>query len=207
MQCSAMTAVPRAVPSRHSKLRTMRLFIAWSISPAAAREIARVVLPLKERLPSASWVRPEAYHLTFAFLGEQSEDLVAALEKSLAPRLLRHLAFDVRLSFPGFFPSPRRPRVGWLAADPAEPLVAIAKDVGARLKDAGVELDEKPFHPHLTLVRTRDRWTARHTEIFLRALDGFRVDAGRVDHVSLFSSRLEPSGAVHSEVGRIPLGE
>ena len=51
----------------------MRLFIATTFPPEILRPLNECLDKLKPKLPSASWIRPETQHLTFAFLGEQDE--------------------------------------------------------------------------------------------------------------------------------------
>src|SRR5689334_22375712 len=80
-----------SIACRHSTFNTqhstfnifMRLFIASSFPEPVLRDLNARVSTLRPRLPSASWVRAEAQHLTFAFLGEQRESLI----DELAPRV------------------------------------------------------------------------------------------------------------------------
>ena len=62
----------------------MRLFIAAHFPEEILRDLNERVVRLKPRLPAASWVRAEAQHLTFAFLGEQPEALVEQIEQPLS---------------------------------------------------------------------------------------------------------------------------
>ena len=176
----------------------MRLFIATSFPEPELRAINDRIAKVKSRLPAASWVRPETQHLTFAFLGEQPESLLKTLSPLVESRLSHVPRFEGRLRSGGFFPNRRHARVGWVGAGPEECFRAVADAVRGAVKEAGVELDRGDFRPHLTIFRIRDRWPPACTEIFVGALLGYESDPFLVDGVTLFSSELNPKGAVHT---------
>ncbi len=183
----------------------MRLFIATSFPAAATCEMNKRLAAVKSRLPSASWVRPESQHLTFAFLGEQDESLIAKLAPPLETRLRGISRFEAVLRGCGFFPNPRHARVGWAGLEPEEPFQEIAAAVRETVTQNGVELDRADFRPHLTLMRLRDRWPPASIETFEKTLRDFRSPPFAVDAVTLYSSRLNPSGAIHTPVRRFAL--
>jgi RNA 2',3'-cyclic 3'-phosphodiesterase len=162
----------------------VRLFIAATI-PVPVRID-------KSIFPSASWVRPESQHLTFAFLGEQDSSVVERIAIDPGP------AFDATLRGCGFFPNRKQPRVGWIGVEPAARFIDVASRVRAGLR--GIEFDAKPFKPHLTLMRIRDRWPAAVIEAFEKMYGDYRSEPFRIDGVTLFSSELNPKGAIHTAV-------
>lgn len=176
----------------------MRLFIAISFPESELRAIADRVAMVKTKLPPASWVRPETQHLTFAFLGEQPESLLPALATHVEENLSEVPRFEGRLRGSGFFPNPRHARVGWVGAAPEEKFRAVADAVRAGVQAAGVTLDRADFRAHLTLFRIRDPWPPACIEIFNGALRDYKSDPFLVDAVTLFSSELNPKGAIHT---------
>ena len=92
-------------------------------------------------------------HLTLAFLGELTPERGAA-----AMEVARSIAwepFRVRLDRWGGF---RRSKVGWAGATRVPPkLVALQSALESRLRAAGFGLEERPFAPHVTLVRKLER--------------------------------------------------
>lgn len=176
----------------------MRLFIASSFPPDVTSGLNDRVLKVKTRLPTASWVKPETQHVTFAFLGEQAEDVVGRIVPDLEKELASVEAFDASLSGCGFFPNSRRARVGWIGLHPEEKFQDIAAAVRNVVADAGVELDRSEFRPHLTLMRIRDPWPPASCSLFESSFRDYRSPAHRIDHVTLYSSRLDPKGAVHT---------
>jgi 2'-5' RNA ligase len=195
--------------SRHSSFiihhSTMRLFIATRFPDSVIREINECVSRVKARLPPASWVKPEAQHLTFAFLGEQDESVVARLSPAIERALQNVKSFDARLKDCGFFPNPRPARVGWAGVVPENVFRGVANAVRGAIKECGLTFDENEFRPHLTMMRIRDPWPPACVETFHGALRGYESAPFRVEGVTLFSSRLSPQGSIHTAIAEFEL--
>lgn len=176
----------------------MRLFIAATFPEDVLRELNERVARLKPRLPTASWVRPESQHLTFAFLGEQPESLIDTLATRLEPALAAIPRFETRLRSSGFFPNPRRARVGWVGVEPEQAFASIATAVRDTVQASGVALDGAAFKAHLTLMRIRDQWPPASTELFTQSLRDYASQPFVLKDVTLFSSQLDPKGAIHT---------
>jgi 2'-5' RNA ligase len=99
----------------------------------------------------------------------------------------------------GTFPERGSPRVLWLGlAVPDTVLVLQAACERAAVAD-GFPREDRPFKPHLTLGRWRER--DRRPE-----LPEADLGAARVDTLVLFRSELRPQGAVYTPLARFPLG-
>jgi 2'-5' RNA ligase len=92
-----------------------------------------------------------------------------------------------------------------VGAEPREKFVAIATAVREGVAGAGVELDGSDFKPHLTVMRIRERWPPLSIETFDRALRDYASPPFRVDRVTLFSSKLNPNGAIHTPLRQFEL--
>ncbi len=183
----------------------MRLFIAISFPEFELRVISDRIAMVKTRLPPAGWVRPESQHLTFAFLGDQPESLLAKLPRQMEQSLADVPRFEGHLRGCGLFPNAHHARVGWVGAGPEEKFRAVADAVRAGVTAAGVKLDRGDFRPHLTLFRIRDRWPPACLEVFKGALRDYKSDPFVVDAVTLFSSELNPNGAIHTAMQKFTL--
>lgn len=175
----------------------MRLFIAATFPVEVLRGVNERVAGLKSRLPPASWVRAESQHLTFAFLGEQPESLVETLTTPLTNALAGISPFDARLRGSGFFPNARHARVGWIGLEPEHEFVNVARAVRDVASANGVALDGD-FKAHLTMMRMREGWPPASIDLFTRSLRDYESPSFHVEAVTLFSSRLDPRGAVHT---------
>ena len=184
----------------------MRLFIATTFPASVLRDVDERVVRAKTRLPTASWVRSEAQHLTLAFLGEQPERMLETLDAGIRPAIAAVARFEARVQGCGFFPNSRNARVGWMGVLPAEPLQSLASAVRAAVVRCGVQLDAADFKPHITLCRIRDRWPPASIDLFQRAFGDYGSKSFAIDEVTMFASELKPTGAVHTPLRTFALG-
>lgn len=180
----------------------MRLFVAV-VPPPETRDKALHTarsLPWEGRI---RWLPPQNVHLTLKFLGETPEQDVRALEDALSTVCERHEALHLTLDKVGAFPSTRRARVLWMGVGRGhDPLCALAADVENELENIGVEREERAFHPHVTVGRSRDgkaRLEEPQRETAVNPLP-FRVES-----VELVQSQLAQEGALYSTVASFPL--
>jgi 2'-5' RNA ligase len=98
---------------------------------------------------------------------------------------------------------PRRARVLTVAlADPSGALAGLQARVSGALEAAGVYTPEsRPFRPHVTVARLRPR--ARAPRAAALQLDRREFSATAV---TLYASRLHPSGARYEPLARAMLG-
>ena len=132
-----------------------RLFFA--IWPDASARAALETLAARLESRAGGRVVPiEKIHLTLAFLGEvapdRADDLVKAADK------VREAPFELVLDRIGAF---RRARVTWVGSTSAPPaLVGVEGMLREALRSRGFELEERPFTPHVTLVRKAEKTLA-----------------------------------------------
>ncbi len=153
----------------------LRLFIALPVPTAARREAGRRGRELRRRLPRARWVPPENLHLTLLFLGRVEEGAVPALVEEVAPAFAACPGLSLRLAGGGTFPPHRPPKVAWVGVEVEEGLERLQLLQAAVAEAAGRCLDlaqpSKPWSPHLTVARPKERWTKRDSARFS---DAFR---------------------------------
>ena len=188
-----------------------RLFVAIELDAAARIAIALEQKRLKriagdEGRSTLKWVKPEHMHLTLAFLGEVDEERSHALIDAIH-QPIPHPAVTIALGGIGMFPPQGPPRVLWLGLSAGEAdVIAIQRVVAARVKEAGVELDARPFHPHLTLARWRH---SRQSDRRRLAGVDTREAVARVEAtaVTLVHSRLSSNGPAYTALCDAPLGK
>jgi 2'-5' RNA ligase len=189
----------------------VRLFLAVELDEAvrrAAADTARTLAAALDRQGirrGIGWVAPENLHLTLHFLGEVDEPTARAVaDRVSAP--LSTAPFDLALAGLGTFPPAGPPRVIWLGvAEGAGDLAAVHGEVGRRLEGLGVPLERRPFSAHLTLGRIKAPLGPRLNDV-LAGVSFVREARCRVDHVTLFESRLSPRGATYSVIATARLG-
>lgn len=182
---------------------TGRLFIAVPVPDAVRARVQQVQDRFKEAGVRASWVRPDAMHITLLFLGDTPLDRLPDLEKALT-EAARTSPFQVRVQGAGAFPNPARARVVWLGLHDEGHLSALAQALRAALpSDGSLTWDPKPFRPHLTLARLRAPSPAIPQA--LGALADAEGVSFPVDRVVLYQSVLAPEGASHTALAWRPL--
>ena len=189
----------------------MRLFLAVSPDEAARNRIDALHIQVERTVgdaaPALRWVAPAVAHLTVHFLGEiettRVSALVAALESTVPVEL-----FDLTLGSPEVSPRKGPPRVIWMpVVSGVEPLTQVHRTLGERLARAGVPIEPRPFAPHLTIARVRDREERRSRLLGARLRDLRAPSIGwRVDHVTLFRSDLSGPTPKYDALHTVVLG-
>lgn len=150
----------------------MRIFFGIYPPPDVAREViamrdrARAVVGDK----GARWERDDKLHLTLQFLGEETEERAARAAE--IARTIKHAPFELSIGGFGVFPNERRPHVLWLGVQ--GDVAPLANGLGAALKADGFSIEERAYHPHVTIARLRGHKLPELPELPHTAT--FRVD-------------------------------
>jgi 2'-5' RNA ligase len=182
----------------------IRAFLALEIPEGIKAQLASTQGELRHQLPRARWTRPEGWHLTLKFLGEVERQRLTALGSELALRVCHIGTVPVKLEKSGFFPSSARPRVAWVggAAEGAEKLVAAVEEAA---EFAGFQRERRRWSVHLTQARLKVQWPKATVDRFLDWGDQLDLEAFTCREIVLFSSDLQPGGAVYTALERFSL--
>lgn len=129
----------------------MRLFVAVNFPSDTVDILYDKVVKLKKQAISLNPSRKENLHLTLAFIGEtnSSEKAKNALSG------LEFEPFEISLSGMGKFARDTGD-IYWVGLNKKtgfSQLSDLASDVACRLRNAGFELENRRFSPHITLAR------------------------------------------------------
>jgi 2'-5' RNA ligase len=175
-----------------------RLFIALEL-PAGCRE---TLAAMAEPICGARWVAAGQLHLTLAFLGNVDAEHESLLRDNLAE--LRVPSFSLRLCGVEMFRARRRATIWAGVDDGREGLLALHADIHRALKAAHIKLKPARFHPHVTLARVKDP-DSHKLRCFLQSNQSREFGMIELKDFTLFSSTLEPIGAIHHVVERYAL--
>jgi 2'-5' RNA ligase len=160
--------------------------------------------PLRESAGAPRWTTPDRWHLTLLFLGATPADCVHALVEGAEKAVAAAPAISLRLAGAGRFGSLRRPQVFWAGVDgDVEPLVELAERLAALARALGLPVEDRPFHPHLTLGRWAPRRPADGR--LPEQLAGYRGPAWPATEVRLLESHLGRA-AHYDTVAAWPVG-
>ncbi len=183
----------------------MRAFVAVNLPPHERADITAALAPLRDLSAAVRWVPCESLHLTLEFLGSISQVERERAEAALASAVAGVEPFALSLGGFGCFPDRRRPSVWWIGVEPTAPLRSLHSRVRDGLSAAGFETDARPFHPHVTVARTRNaRDGACRALVEASATFEFGV-AVEVRSIELMRSDTLPTGARYSPVATFPL--
>ncbi len=159
--------------------------------PEACADLSAALEAVRGLPGEPRWTLPERWHLTLLFLGavpdRQVADLVAALGPHVPACRLGHL----RLAGAGRFGSTRRPQVAWIGLDgDVATLTQLARRLAIEARRLRLEVEDRPFRPHLTVGRWRPGRPADGTVI--DRLAGYRGPEWPVREVRLLESHLGP---------------
>lgn len=209
--------------NRLARMNMIRTFVAVDLDTDLRKTLGWTQVQVKDRImpevlrlaPDVriQWVRPDAVHLTLKFLGDIAEARVEEIHRALSATVLARPRFSVEVKGLGVFPDLRAPRVLWvgLSGQPGQidSLVRLAEDVDVALHGLGFPRELKPFSPHLTLARIKERSRDVGKALAGSGLLTQMASLGScvVHAVALMKSDLTPSGAIYTRLWEVPLGE
>ena len=187
--------------------RSMRLFVAIELTDAARS----AVTVEQQRIASAfsgksmlRWVKPEQAHLTLVFLGQVDASRAPAIIETIR-RDVDLTPFEMVLDGLGVFPPRGAPRVLWVGVTGgANETALLQREIAARVTALGIEIEERAFHPHLTIARWRESRPADRERAPGAASRG-ALARGGVHSATLFESNLSPAGPSYTALAHANL--
>jgi 2'-5' RNA ligase len=178
----------------------VRLFVGVRVSMEALAELTELRRTLARRADDAGlkvrWVAPATYHVTLAFLGWSRSEVVEPLRDRIGDALAGQRRFRFTGNGLGAFPRPDKARVVWAGVSDGGELAELAGRVGRAAGELGFAIDDRPFHPHVTLGRCRK--VADLSELLLPYAEQAFSETS-VESVILFESIMKSSGSEYVE--------
>jgi len=146
------------------------------------------------------WTKPDNIHLTLKFLGEVELEKIQLIEKSLDAIANKTEPFNLNLAEIGAFPNWGHPRIIWIGLENSEPLLSVAKEIEENLDKLGFQREIKPFSPHLTIGRVRDKTSYKDIQMLenkCRTITRIK-DRILIDNFYMYKSDLQPFGPVYT---------
>ena len=187
-----------------------RTFIAIELTDQAREALRREIARLRAALPSVRFADPAGLHLTLTFLGELDEARLAEAIAATEDVALATSPFALSIAGIGTFGGAKAPRVIWagVVGDIAV-LLAVQSHLARALEARGFVLEARPFAPHLTLARLKNRPDAeasRQLAALVRAAPNSAGTTLPVAALSVMKSELRPDGARYTRLREVPLG-
>ena len=130
----------------------MRCFVALDLPAPVRSALSALQNGLRKTGLAATYPMPEQLHVTLAFFGDSADRAVEQRKTALAA--FSFPAFDAALDQLGFFPSDSRINVVWSGFGKGKHDVIRLQRA---LSDVLQYRPEKPFFPHVTLARIKQK--------------------------------------------------
>jgi len=188
----------------------IRSFIAIELPEEARSGLGKLRNEL-ERVEQTfvKWVNTEGIHLTLKFLGSIPSKQVAEVGEAMEGATREISPFHLEISGLGAFPNLKQPRVLWVGiSGELDKLLGLQRNIDSALSPLGFTKEERPFMPHLTLARIRERASPGERRTFGELVvstifeDKYHI---AVDAINLMRSQLTPAGAIYTRLSVVRL--
>ncbi|MFH1334248.1 MAG: RNA 2',3'-cyclic phosphodiesterase [Pseudomonadota bacterium] len=177
--------------------KKFRAFFAWMLPEPLQLEIKPYLNSLKKEFLSTDirFTALEQLHLTLRFLGNISEEDSLRLVTAAEHTLKNTPSFSIQLTGIDFFPSQQSKKTLIATCPPNPALITLTHAIEQLVQSLGVTPETRPFHPHVTLARMREKLRKEiiNTDFSL-PIDGI------VQEISLMRSDSTKDGVVYSSV-------
>ena len=191
-------------------MEQIRSFIAIELPGDIKQALAELQASLRtEQHLSVKWVDPGGIHLTLKFLGSitanRTGDIIGTIEEAARDTA----PFSLEVKGLGVFPNFKRVRVVWvgMGGDIAT-LKRLQQRIESGLVPLGFARESRPFTPHLTLARVRERVSPGEQQNFGQVIANASFETAyhfTVNRINLMRSQLTTAGAIYSHIGAVNL--
>jgi 2'-5' RNA ligase len=191
-------------------MEEIRAFIAIELPDPVKKDLSSIIDSLRpSEYPCVKWVSPQGIHLTLKFLGNIAPEQVPRIADAIAQAAQGTPPLKLQVGGLGCFPNLQRPRVIWVAVTgDVEPLITLQRSIDQALAPLGFAIEKRPFSPHLTLGRLRERASQGERGSIGDLITATECEAGsatEVNQISLMRSTLTPSGAIYNRLAAVEL--
>ena len=171
----------------------LRLFTALSLP----FDVVETMTQHQTGLIAAHWRPAEALHITLAFYGEvderKADDLATELGRIRAPGGAGPL--EITLKGVGAFGDAHRSHTLWAGVEPNERLNILAARCRTAAERAGIRMEPRAYHPHLTLAYLKTQTNPDRIGTWIADHNLLSAPPFRADRFGLWSSTLSDSGS------------
>ena len=190
----------------HWRRSGMRLFFAVELPPEVQAALGRL---RGAEGGEYRWVEPALLHVTLAFLGEQPDERLAALQAvgaSGGERVAAGVLGSARRAASAR--AGRRACCGSASAATSTALLALQARLARGLRAGRLRRakTDRPFRPHITLARRRARRAPAPPPDWPPPDAAPTAPTFALQRLTLFESRLSPRGATYTPARTLPLG-
>ena len=160
---------------------------------------------LIESHADVKWELPYQLHATIKFLGDVEERSMPEILSAFRAATTGISRFMVTYHTVGSFPDNRHPRIVWIGCEEGTgKLLQLKSNLDKLLLPLGFAIEDRKFHPHITLGRVKSSRNLYHLTPMLENCT-FEPRVAVVEEVLVMKSLLKPQGAEYSVLQSIHL--
>jgi len=193
-------------------MEQVRSFIAIELPDELKQGLTQLEAKLKlSKQPWVKWVDPYSIHLTLKFLGSIAVDRINEITRAMEEATQGIPPFRLEVKDLGVFPSLRRVQVAWVGiSGEVDKLSQLQQHLKSNLARLGFAPESRPFTPHLTLARLRNRASLDERQSFGQLIATTKFETAytiKVDAINLMRSQLTREGAIYSRISSVGLNK
>lgn len=186
-------------------MATIRTFISFRPPENVRDEIAKIQDQLKESHADIKWDLPQQFHATIKFLGDVEERTMPNVLSTIRRAIAGTPPFEITYQIVGSFPDNHHPRIVWIGCEDGRgTLLQLKNNLDKLLLPLGFVVEDRKFHPHITLGRVKSNRNVYHLTPMLENCT-FEPRVAVVEDVLVMKSVLKPQGAEYSVLQSIHL--
>lgn len=182
-----------------------RTFIAIDIPATVKLRELLELLRVDLREDKIRWVDPEILHITLSFLGDTSEQQVNYISEQLEIIGSGFSSMELNFKELGVFPNLRKPRVFWIGMERNELLENLQGEIEMMLHNYGINRENKPFSPHLTIARIKWIDDIDRLKYWLKKYKCETIQKTKPGEFIYYESKLTANGPIYSSIKKFPL--
>ena len=169
--------------------KELRLFIAVDMPNEIKKELQDSIQILKEATISGRFSYATGAHTTLAFIGNTTSDVVKPLIEIIDKCFNKKIAITIR-----GFGSFKRSYGDIVFRKPTFPefFIKQVEELKSEIRKKGIQMDDKPFNPHVTLSRN----TTFKENVEVEELPYNELSC-EISEVILFDSLLKENGEIY----------
>ena len=184
---------------------SLRTFIAFDTPGSIREEIRELQSELKKSSADIRWEPSEKFHATIKFLGDTDEKKMPDVLARIQTIVKQFPVFAITYASLGCFPNRNNPRVIWLGCQNADGALELLKTrLDVELLPLGFDIEDRRFHPHITLGRVKSSRGLKNLTPMLENLT-FQPHHAMIKEILVMKSVLKREGSEYSIIKAIQL--
>ena len=182
-----------------------RAFIAIEVDKALKPAINAVLQELKA-MDCVTTTSSDNLHFTLFFFDSLNDNEINLVKAAM--RIAARESFRLKLKGINFFMHRNDPQVVYIGIESSDALVRLYSTLNSALRQAGFDIDQRPFSPHLTMgrVKSLSNPVKREALLSLRSkYSGKEFGSFTCRSLTLKKSVLTQTGPVHEDMYKVDL--